>query len=337
MSPQLNMTPNQESTDGYNLTAAGAQRLANYAVSQLTASLPVSVPTPTPTPTPVPTPTPTPTPTPVPAPTPTPSLPNGFYTTNFPLTENPISEGNVWRNNSTGVIANMTKVRTLSGRAVGTMASSGTWDSYALLAGNWSPDQTISGTLYVDPSLSFAGALEVELPLRGSDNLGYPILYECTYELNGDYYIIAKWGNTSTFYTVLKSGVPGTGRVQTGDVFTSRIVTAGSSAIISLFLNGTQFATYTDPNPILTGAPGIGYFTDGNVAYQNTLWGFKSITAQNYVVSPTPTPGPTPTPTPTPTATTTATTKTPHFSSIALTNMLSSSTDIFSTTSMICS
>ncbi len=72
------------------------------------------------------------------------------YTTHFPLTENPISEGGKWING--GVVGlDWTNVQTTPGFAFGTMpgtaGSPGFADSWALLSGTWGPDQTAQATI----------------------------------------------------------------------------------------------------------------------------------------------------------------------------------------------
>ena len=76
------------------------------------------------------------------------------YTTNFPLTENPISEGGEWING--GVVGlDWTNLSTTPGFTFGTQpgtAGSASWaDSWALLTGAWGPDQTAQATIN-DPS-----------------------------------------------------------------------------------------------------------------------------------------------------------------------------------------
>src|SRR4051794_2598221 len=69
------------------------------------------------------------------------------YTTNFPLTENPISEGAQW---TTGLATGLdwANVRTTPGLAFGTQSGSGGFnDSLAVLKGAWTPDQSATATV----------------------------------------------------------------------------------------------------------------------------------------------------------------------------------------------
>ena len=72
------------------------------------------------------------------------------YTTNFPLIENPISEGGHWINGLTNGI-DWADVATTPGRAFGTQTviSPNYGDSTALLTGSWGPTQTVQGVVFV--------------------------------------------------------------------------------------------------------------------------------------------------------------------------------------------
>ena len=72
------------------------------------------------------------------------------YTTNFPLIENPISEGGHWINGLTNGI-DWADVATTPGRAFGTQTGIGPnfADSTALLTGSWGPTQTVQAVVYI--------------------------------------------------------------------------------------------------------------------------------------------------------------------------------------------
>ena len=72
------------------------------------------------------------------------------YTTNFPLTENPISEAGMWVNGGQSPANNWTNVQTTPGLAFGTMPPStgNDDDSTALLTGTWGPTQTITAVVH---------------------------------------------------------------------------------------------------------------------------------------------------------------------------------------------
>jgi hypothetical protein len=89
------------------------------------------------------------------------------YTTNFPLTENPISEGGKWINGKT-VGLDWSNASTTPGLAIGRESgTSGYDDTVALLTGVWGPNQTVSATVYsVNQNDSIFE--EVELRVRSS-------------------------------------------------------------------------------------------------------------------------------------------------------------------------
>src|ERR1700733_9998746 len=71
------------------------------------------------------------------------------YSTSFPLTENPISEGGKWINGTT-VGLDWNNVYTSGGFAGGVGPSSTTYaDPAAILAGSWGPNQTVQATVRV--------------------------------------------------------------------------------------------------------------------------------------------------------------------------------------------
>ena len=91
----------------------------------------------------------------------------GTYTTNFPLTENPISEGGKWINGKT-VGIDWANVSTTPGLAIGRQSSSIKYDdATALLTGTWGPDQSVTATVHTVNQNSNIFE-EVELRLRSS-------------------------------------------------------------------------------------------------------------------------------------------------------------------------
>src|SRR5256885_14106702 len=87
------------------------------------------------------------------------------YTTNFPLAENPISEGGNWINGGS-VGLSWANVRTTPGLAFGTESGSGGYDdSTAVLAGTWNADQMAQAVGHRGNQTS-KKKKEVEIPLR---------------------------------------------------------------------------------------------------------------------------------------------------------------------------
>jgi hypothetical protein len=193
------------------------------------------------------------------------------YTTNFDLTENPISEGGVWHH--TGNV--WTNVSTANGIAFGTNGAANTYDdSYALLSG-FGPDQQAQAVVVRSPNLVLNITHEVELLLRMSDSASTAQGYECDFSYFGGVQIV-RWNGALGDFTVLQTSGPGTiGRdFVTNDVIKATIV----GNVISAYINGVLIAQATD-STYASGQPGIGFFTrpGGNSAN----FGMTSYTASS--------------------------------------------------------
>jgi hypothetical protein len=189
------------------------------------------------------------------------------YTTNFPGTENPISEGGVWSN----VGLDWTNVRTTPGLAFGTNGAADAYDdSYAHLAG-FPANQSAQATIYLDPSIIGSGEThEVELFLRMSDSAHVAWGYECNMDFGGSLSII-RWNGALGDWTVL-ANFGSFAQPVTGDIFKATIV--GNA--ITLYHNGVARGTATD-SAYASGNPGMGFFK--RPAGTNNVFGFSSYTA----------------------------------------------------------
>ena len=269
---------------------------------------PVPTPSPTATPTPSSTPSPTPTSTPSPTVTPTPSAtPSaGTYTTAFPLTENPISEGGIWLTGKTTGL-DWSDVSTTPGDARGQQTPDGPTynDSTAILTGSWNPTQTASAVVIAstDPA---AGTQEVELRLRSNISAHSCTGYEIYYSVipSNPYLYITKWLGPVDSFSIVTGTTGSSVAVKTGDV----VLATASGNTITGYINGVQKIQLTDSS-FPTGNPGIGFYISGagGAPSSQSQYGFSSFTATGAIVAPTPTPTPTPVPTPTATPTVTPT------------------------------
>ena len=190
------------------------------------------------------------------------------YTTNFPLTENPISENGKWINGKTTGL-DWANVTTTPGKAIGTESgSNGYDDSTAILAGTWGPDQTAQATVFA--AQGFHG--EVELRLRSSisahQNSGYEINF------SGGYCQVVRWEGALGDFTMLANNTGAS--VQNGDVVKASIV--GSE--ISVYINGNKVNDVID-STYKSGAPGIGFFNAGSSNSPNSDYGFTNFTASD--------------------------------------------------------
>ena len=223
------------------------------------------------------------------------------YTTDFPLTENPISEGGHWINGLTNGI-DWADVATTPGRAFGTQTGIGPnfADSTALLTGSWGPTQTVQAVVYI-ASADSTTFEEVELRLRSSLSAHSCTGYEVLFSVNpsNPYCQIVRWNGPFGSFTLLDARVSPV--VHNGDVVKATAV--GST--ITCYINNTAIFSVNDTT-YPSGNPGMGfYLQDGLGPPLN--YGFSSYTASDGTETPTPTPTPTATTTPAPTVTPTAT------------------------------
>jgi len=197
------------------------------------------------------------------------------YSTNFPATENPISEGGKWING--GLVGlDWTNVRTNAGLAFGTESgSNGYDDSTAVLAGNWGPDQTAQATVHtINPNSNIFE--EVELRLRTTivahSITGYEINFRCTSD-GSQYVQIVRWnGPLGSFTYVSTTTGPG---LHDGDVVKATI----TGSTITAYVNGTSVLQGTD-GTYSSGSPGTGFFL-GGAAVVNSDYGFTSFAASD--------------------------------------------------------
>jgi hypothetical protein len=204
------------------------------------------------------------------------------YTTSFPLTENPISEGANWVNGGT-VGLDWTDVSTTPGVAIGNQVGANFTDATAVLTGAWGPNQQATATVF-SVNQNDACNQEVELRLRSAIspkvNTGYEISYKAS-QTSAAYLIVVRWNGALSDFTYLFSQSGAQYGVTTGDVVSASI--AGN--VIRVYKNGVQMAQVTD-NTFSAGAPGMGFNLDtapSGCAGTNGNYGFTSFAATDVV------------------------------------------------------
>jgi chitodextrinase len=203
-----------------------------------------------------------------------------YYSTNFQDVGSPLSDNGMWLNGRQ-VGVDWTDVWTLPGLAHGTQSGSGAYydDSFAILKGDWGPDQTATGTVRtVNQQAVYE---EVELLLRWSVAPHRATGYEVLFSLFGGnpYVDIVRWNGPLGDFTYLASGyLPRA--VANGDVVKATI----NGQIITAFVNDVPVLQAWDDS-FHVGSPGIGFFfvPDGSAA--NTDFGFTSYTATSNAVA----------------------------------------------------
>lgn len=210
-----------------------------------------------------------------PSPNPNPPPGGNSYTTRFPLTENPISEGGAWTTGKKDGL-DWQDIRTAGGVAFGTQSgvSDRFDDSVAVLTGTWGATQTVSATVKVTNPSSTAYE-EVELWVRTTISpraiKGYEVNFRTTSD--GSQYIgIVRWlgplGSpgcaAGCAYEIIGGecfGYPG--GLRNGD--TIKVTISGFA--ISAFVNGVERCQRTDPHGTYpSGNPGIGHWFRANGA-----------------------------------------------------------------------
>ena len=205
------------------------------------------------------------------------------YTTDFPLTENPISEGGNWINGLT-VGLDFNNCATTNGVVSGYLGS-GNADSTALLTGSWGSDQMVTAVLYKTGVID-SDFPEVELRLRSSLSAhsctGYEILYSL--KTNASCYIgIVRWNGAIHDFTD-PPAVVGTQYIATNG---STLKATAIGSVITAYLNGVPVITNSDPTFTLTftnGSPGVGFDYWGG-SPPDTAFGLTSFTATDGITN----------------------------------------------------
>jgi hypothetical protein len=189
----------------------------------------------------------------------------GTYTTSFPLTENPISEGGRWINGGT-VGLNWTNVATTTGKAFGTESAPPTVDddSTAILTGTWGCNQTLTATVYATGSVNGEVELRLHTSVAAHSITGYEMNFSVAYSQ------IVRWNGALNQFTILATQ-SSTG-VKNGDVVKGTIDCSGH---LTEYINGVVVNTATDTT-YATGSPGIGFFANNP---PDSAYGFSQFTA----------------------------------------------------------
>jgi hypothetical protein len=205
------------------------------------------------------------------------------FTTDFALTEQPISAGGRWINGG-AVGLDWTDVSTTPGLAIGHQVGASYTDATALLTGNWGPDQIAMATVHmVNPK--DACYQEVELRLRSAISAhaitGYEVSFKVS-ETSEAYLIIVRWNGALGSWDFLTKTQGPQFAIRDGDVMSAKIV----GNVITAYLNGVQKGqvdiTSIGGTVYSTGNPGMGFNLENapaGCAGTNGNYGFTSFTA----------------------------------------------------------
>lgn len=207
----------------------------------------------------------------------------GSFSTTFPLTENPISEGGAWTNLGSNLV-----MRTTTNKAFGTGASGN--DAIATLTGVFTANQEASGTVFntiaSDTGSDNTFFTEVEIHLRTTPGASYTTTYECLFSVNpSDGYVeIVKWLPSVGGFISL-TGTVGASPVGNGDIVRATII--GNT--ITQYVNGVQVNQATDNASAggvaayTTGNPGMGHWlhNGGGIQAVRSDYGYSRFSATN--------------------------------------------------------
>ena len=217
------------------------------------------------------------------------------YSTSFPATENPISQGGMWLNGGANGL-NWGNVQTTPGLAFGTTISGGPPynDSVAALTGTWGANQTACGTVYtVNQNDSVYEEVEIHLRTTISANslTGYEFNFRMTHD-GSQYAQIVRWnGPLNDFNSLALVSGPG---INNGDI----VCATANGSQLSSSINGVTVVTASD-STFAGGSPGMGFWMEFGSTSQLADYGFTQFSANDNGSTTTTTTSPTSAPLPT--------------------------------------
>ena len=213
------------------------------------------------------------------------------YCSEFPKSENPISEAKAWINGGAGGSTIWGNVRTTPGLAFGVNEPTLYGDPTAILTGVWGPNQSVEGIVHVG-SVPRKCCHEVELRLRSTIKSGSITGYEayCSVVPKNPYCNIARWnGSNGSYWNIAEvNGV----YAKDGDVLVAT-ATGSNPTTITLFKNGIEVAQAIDTGaggggfgafgPWASGAPGVGFYDPADNKWSD--FGFSSFMASDTITA----------------------------------------------------
>jgi len=192
------------------------------------------------------------------------------YSTSFPNTENPLSEGGRWINGR-AVGGNWNNVQSMPGRAIAAGFVSGYDDPIAVLTTSFAANQYAEGTVFRATGYSPSASHEIELLLRFQITSGNARGYEVLWGAGGEVNVVRWNGPLGNYTPVGGSTGPNIGAARDGDIFRAEI----SGTIIRVYRNGALVLTRdvsSVGNVWTTGQPGMGFFPRTGATLANYGW-----------------------------------------------------------------
>jgi hypothetical protein len=203
-------------------------------------------------------------------------VPCRTYSTNFSLTESPLSEGGNWINGSTAGL-DWGYVSATAGQTHTHPGIAGYADATALLTGTWGSDQMAQATVGSTVNACFSEKCYPEVELRLRSTLAAHVCngYEVAFSLKPNgmaYLIIVRWNGPLGDFTYLFNQKGAQYQVKMGDVVKATVV----GDVISAYKNGELMGQATD-DTFTSGNPGMGF----NEQSYNGDYGFSGFTASD--------------------------------------------------------
>lgn len=206
------------------------------------------------------------------------------YSTTFPATENPISQGGNWVNGLTNGL-DWTDVQTTGGSPGEAFTTKGSGaeppynDSIASLTGTWGPNQMACGTAYIGSGEVDTNYQEVELHLNfaisAHSATGYVFNWHAVND-SSSYFGISRWNGALNNFTVLYQSATGVDGVNSGDT----LCAISMGGLLAASRNGTLIDAVMDTT-YTNGSPGIGFDQNCSSSACDALVGFTSFSASD--------------------------------------------------------
>ncbi len=222
----------------------------------------------------------------------TPASTGHSYTSDFSLTETPVSEGGKWiGGHTTGLV--WSDASTSGGKIWGRQqldVPTRYGDATAILTGPWGADQSAEGVVAISSMPADNWGAEIELRLRSAIsanvNTGYEITWKVTANPANAYLVIVRWNGALGSFTYLgrygaaQAGQSGTPyAAQNGDVLKATIIGNTIRAYRNGTLQATVDITSAGGTVFTSGTPGVGFQFDPGSPGHNADFGYTSFTA----------------------------------------------------------
>jgi hypothetical protein len=205
------------------------------------------------------------------------------YSTSFPASEKPLSEGGCWINGKT-IGLDWADVQTSRGMAFGKDLPTQYADPTAVLRGTWGPDQEAEARIRVEKPLSGC-CREVELRLRTTiaphSITGYEIM--CSVASTDPYLTIARWNGPLNDFTYI-----GKAKIGCADGNVLKATILGDT--ITVYRNSVEVLETKDRQFPSGGSPGIGFWDTTNNIWRKMgflrwqAFGFSSFSARDSII-----------------------------------------------------